>query len=80
MARFRLLWLEIARDYYQSLPTEMQLQVHVRLAQLLDDPRPSDAGYDEATDQWTTTYGNGAGLILYAVVDERERVIILRLV
>jgi len=27
-----------------------------------------------------TTYGGGAGLIVYAVVHERQRVIILRLV
>jgi hypothetical protein len=38
------------------------------------------SAYDEATDQWTTTYGGGAGLIVYAVVHEHQRLITLRLV
>ena len=54
--------------------------VTARLEQLLKNPRQPRDGYDELTDQWTTTYGGGAGLIVYAVVHERQRVIILRLV
>jgi len=72
--------LEIARDYYATLPPDVQEQVDDRIDQLLDSPYQPHDGYDELTDQWTTTYGGGAGLILYAVVHEHERVIILRLV
>ena len=47
----------------------------------MENPRQqSRSAYDEATDQWTTTYGGGAGLIVYAVVHDRQRLIILRLV
>lgn len=37
-------------------------------------------GYEELTGSATTTYGGGAGLIVYAVVPDLQRVIILRLV
>jgi len=80
MARYGLVWLEIAREYLANLPVEVREQVSARIEQLLENPRQPRDGYDELTDQWTTTYGGGAGLIVYAIVHERERVIILRLV
>ena len=80
MARYGLVWLEIAREYLASLPVEVREQVSARIEQLLENPRQPRDGYDELTDQWTTTYGGGAGLIVYAVVHEPERVVILRLV
>jgi hypothetical protein len=48
--------------------------------ELLENPHQPRSAYDERTDQWTTIYGGGAGLIVYAVVRERQQVIILRLV
>ncbi|MGH3752564.1 MAG: hypothetical protein ACRDRP_07700 [Pseudonocardiaceae bacterium] len=73
------MWLEIALEQYASIPVEARKQVDARIEQLLENPRQPLDGYDELTDQWTTTYGGGAGLIVYAVVHERQRVIILRL-
>lgn len=73
--------MEIAREQYAALPPEAGKQVDVRIEQLLENPgQEPRSAYDNATDQWTTTYGAGAGLILYAVVHERQRLIILRLV
>ncbi len=80
MARYGLVLLEVAREYLASLPVEVREQVSARIEQLLENPRQPRDGYDELTDQWTTTYGGGAGLIVYAVVHERERVTSLRLV
>ncbi|MGH3614283.1 MAG: type II toxin-antitoxin system RelE family toxin [Pseudonocardia sp.] len=80
MPRYGPVWLEIALEQYASLPPEAREQVGARIEQLLEDPRQPMGGYDELTDQWTTIYGGGAGLIVYAVVHERQRVIILRLV
>ena len=80
MARYSPVWLEIARAQYDALPAEIRAQVDARLDQLLEQPRLSRSAYDEPTDQWTTTYGDGAGLIVYAVVDEHRRLIVLRLV
>lgn len=80
MPRCHSLWLEIARQQYASLPAEVREQIDTRLELLLENPRLPEAGYDELTDQWTTIYGDGAGLILYAVVHDQQRVIILRLV
>lgn len=80
MARYGVIWLEIAQADYASLPAPTREQISERIEQLLENPRQSSDGYDELTDPWTTTYGGGAGLIVYAVVHERQRVIILRLV
>lgn len=80
MSRYGLVWLEIALEQYASFPAEVQEHVDARVEQILEHPRQPGAGYDERTDQWTTTYGGGIGLIVYAVVHERQRVIILRLV
>jgi mRNA-degrading endonuclease RelE of RelBE toxin-antitoxin system len=81
MSRYGLVWLEIAREHYASLPAAVREQIDLRIEQLLENPRRQPrSAYDETTDQWTTTYGGGAGLIVYAVVHERQRLIILRLV
>jgi hypothetical protein len=80
MPRYGPVWLEIALEQHASLPAVSREQVDTRIEQLLENPHQPLGGYDELTDQWTTTYGGGAGLIVYAVVHERQRVIILRLV
>ncbi len=80
MARYGLIWLEIARVDYNSLPEPTRGQINARIEQLLENPHQPRDSYDQATDQWTTTYGGGAGLIVYAMVHARQRVIILRLV
>ena len=79
-ALYGLIWLEIAFADNTCLPEHTREQISARIEQLLENPRQPRDGYDELTDQWTTTYGGGAGLIVYAVVHERQRVIILRLV
>jgi hypothetical protein len=56
------------------------LSEHDRVHELLEVPRLSRSTYDDRTDRWTTTYGDGGGLIVYAVVGVHERVVILRLV
>ena len=80
MARYGPVWLEIAAEQYAHLPASGRAQVDARLEQLLENPRQPRASYDSRTDQWTTTYGDGAGLLVYAVVHEHQRVIVLRLV
>lgn len=73
--------MEIADEQYASLPAEAREQVDKRVEELLENPRlPHAAAYDAPTDQWTTIYGGGIGLIVYAVVHERRQAIILRLV
>lgn len=81
MPRYGPVWLEIAREQYTSLPADAREQIDTRVEQLLENPQQQPrSAYDERTDQWTTTYGDGAGLIVYAVVHDRQRVIVLRLV
>jgi len=72
MSRYGLVWLEIAREHYASLPAAVREQIGLRIEQLLESPRRRPrSSYDESTDQWTTTYGGGAGLIVYAMVKLR---------
>lgn len=80
MPRFAARWLEIAREQYSALPLDAQRQVDARIEQLLEQPEGSRDAYDSRSDQWTTTYGGGAGLILYAVVREHQMLLVLRLV
>lgn len=80
MPRFAARWLEIALEQYSALSVEAQRQVDARIEQLLERPEEHPEAYDSRSDQWTTTYGGGAGLVVYAVVREHQRVLILRLV
>lgn len=80
MPRYGAAWVEVAREQYAALPPEAREQVDARIEQLLENPRQPRSAYDESTDQWTTTYGEGAGLIVFAVVHKHQRLIVLRLV
>lgn len=79
MARYSVVWLEIARRQYDSFSPALRDQIDTKIDLLLDDPE-SYGDYDKASDQWTTTFGAGAGLIVYAVVHQNIKVIVLRLV
>ncbi len=80
MPRYTARWLEIAIDQYLALSPETREQVDIRLEELLEQPEGPPGAYDPPSDQWITTYGDGAGLIMYAVGHEHQRVLILRLV
>lgn len=80
MPRYGAVWLEIAREQYAALPAEARAQVDARVEQLLENARNPLGGYDEPSDSWTTIYGDGTGLIMFAVVHSHQRIIILRLV
>ena len=80
MARFSPRWLELAREQYQALPEDHQHAIDARVAELLDRPEGPARAYHYRRDQWTTSYGDGLGLILYAICDEPPRVLILRLI
>lgn len=72
--------MESIIEYYAAPPVETRRQVDERVAELLEDPYGPEDAYDPITDQWITTYGNGLGLIVYAIAAEQRRVLILRLV
>ena len=80
MPRLSARWLEIAREQFDALPLETQRQVDARIEELLEQPEESRDAYESRSDQWTTTYGDGSGLILYAVVREHQMLLVLRLV
>lgn len=80
MARFTPRWLDLAREQYRALPEDHQHAIDAGGAELLDRPEGPARAYHRRRDQWTTTYGDGLGLILYAISDEPPRVLILRLV
>jgi hypothetical protein len=73
-------WPQHAREQYDALPGSVQQQVRRRIEQLLERPELPQPSYDPDTDQWTTTYGEAAGLLLLAISVEYQTVIVLRLV
>lgn len=77
--RYRPIWLEIARQQLDALPAELQQQALQRVEQLLERPELPPSSYNPRTDQWITTHGDGAGLLVLAVNHEHQAVIILRL-
>ena len=77
---YRQVWLEIALQQIDGLPAELQAQARQRVEQLLEHPELPPTAYNPATDQWITTFGNGAGLLVLAITHEHRAVIILRLV
>jgi hypothetical protein len=79
MPRYSAVWLEIARAQYDSYPIDVQQQIDTKLDQLVENPAVY-GDYDKRTDQWTTTYGAGTGLIAYAIVRAHQKIIVLRLV
>lgn len=80
MAAFTVRWLQIADEYYADLPAELRRQIDARIAGLLEDPYGPPDAYDPVSDQWITSYGDGTGLIVYAIAPVQRRVLILRLV
>lgn len=80
MPRFSARWLEIALQQYGALPLHAQRLVDERIEELLERPEGPRDAYDSRSDQWTTTYGSGMGLLVYAVVTEHQRVLVLRVV
>jgi hypothetical protein len=79
MSRFSAVWLEIARAQYDSYPADVRRQIAAVLELVVENPTAYGL-YSERTDQWTTTYGGGAGLIVYTVVRTHQTIIVLRLV
>lgn len=72
--------MQIALEQYRALSVTEQGHVDARIEQLLEQPEGPRAAYDVQSDQWTTTFGDGAGLLLYAVVPQHQQMIVLRLV
>lgn len=73
------MWPDVPQRQYDSFPPETQRQIDARIDLIRDDPE-SYGSYDMATDQWTTTFGDGMRFITYAVVQRNVTIIVLRLV
>lgn len=80
MAEFAARWLEVAREHYHALPEQHRQAIDARVSELLEQPEGPPEAYHPRRDQWTTTYGDGLGLIVYAIAADQRRVLILRLV
>jgi hypothetical protein len=73
-------WLEIAAERYTDL-REAVARWSICGWSSCENPHEQPASaYDERTDQWATVYGDGADLIVDAIVHEPQRLIVLRLI
>src|SRR5215210_2629774 len=80
LAEYTVTWADIAFEQYWTLPETARLQVDQRVRELRADPVGQPVTYDAGSDLWTVDWGPGAGLLVYAAVPARQRVIILRLI
>lgn len=71
--------VEIARDQLAAQPIALRTETLRRIDQLAQRPH-EQAGYDAATDLWTTTYGGGAGILVYAVVEAHHTILVMRII
>ncbi|MCK9893692.1 hypothetical protein [Frankia sp. AgB32] len=65
MPAFAARWVDHAREQRGSLPVNPRARLDEMLHQLLRDPRIGTC--DKRTDQWTTSYDRGRGVILYTI-------------
>lgn len=79
MPAYSVRWVEIARDQLAAQPIALRAATLRRIDQLAERPH-EQAGYDGTTDLWTTTYGGGAGILVYAVVEAHHTILIMRLI
>jgi hypothetical protein len=80
MPRYRLVWLEVARQQYRYLPEDLRKLVDRRLAGLLENPTADpDAVYHKRSDQWSVPLAE-QGFLFYAVVRDPVTVIVPRLI
>ena len=78
MPRYEPRWVEVAERQRDNLPAVARRLVNRRIEELPEDPTGDPAAtYDGVEDEGSIPIGGGAGLILYAVVDEPRRVVIL---
>lgn len=79
MARYELVWSDVPLGQYRSLSPDVQVQIDETLDLVLDDPEKYGS-YDKAADQWSAAFGGGRGFILYAISQERVKVMLLRII
>lgn len=80
MANYTVTWADIPLEQYWALPEQARDQVNARLLELRRNPTRDPENYNPDTDHWTVDYGGGAGLLVYAAVPDRQRIIMLRLI
>lgn len=79
MAQYSLVWCDVPREQYQSMPSDIQTQIDETLERLSSDPAAHGV-YDQGSDHWSATFGDGTGFILYVLSRERQKVVLLRVV
>lgn len=74
---YELVWSEVPKQDYDSLPLDIRQQIDATIARILEDPE-GQGSYNKSSDMWSATFASG--LIFYVISHERIRVVILRIV
>ncbi|WP_239308200.1 MULTISPECIES: type II toxin-antitoxin system RelE/ParE family toxin [unclassified Frankia] len=77
MATYAVRWVDYAREQRDSLSAEARHQLDTALGRLVADPRAHGI-YSKPEDQWTATFGDGWGVILYTIEDRWITITVLR--
>ncbi|KJE24447.1 hypothetical protein FF36_01177 [Frankia torreyi] len=70
-------WVDYARDQRDSLPAEARTALDIALRRLVEDPR-GHSTYRKRDNQWTATFSDGWGLIVYTIEDRWITITVLR--
>ncbi len=79
MARYELVWSDVPLEQYRSSSPTVRARIDETIQLILDDPEKFGV-YDKDSDQWSATFGNGQGFILYAISHARIKVMLLRII
>jgi len=74
---FHILWVDYVREQYLTLGEHARDELDTHLALLAHDPT-ANARYDLGTDQWSSDFDSGLGLLLCLISVDNRRIVILR--
>jgi hypothetical protein len=77
MAVHGIRWVDYARDQRDGLAAEARAALDTALRRIVEDPR-SHSTYRKRDDQWTATFGDDWGLIVYTIEDRWITITVLR--
>jgi hypothetical protein len=77
MPRYTVRWVTYAEQQRDALPADARRKLDTLLDLLTADPRRYGT-YSKREDQWTATFGDGWGVILYTIEERWITITVLR--
>lgn len=79
MSDYPIVWVDYAEQQYLSLDDLACSQLDTHLADLARDPT-AHASYDPVSDHWSSSFGEGHGILVTLISSRHHRIVILRII